>query len=342
MDPIENPSANRRKTVLRKVIKAILISILLFIAVSVIMTAIVFKVMFPRSTGDTAFSYSYSEIDAAAYPREEFTFESDGESLFGCLYRARDPKGLVVVVNGINNGADSHLPLITDFVDNSWSVATYDATGVGKSGGSGVFGLAQIKIDLESFLDFISKDQRFTGLPVVLFGHSAGGYACAALLEEADGICGAICVSAFDSPNETMLYHARRYTGFLADVEYPFMAAGNYLLFGADADVSAHDAINSTDVPVALISGSSDDVVPYEIGLLKYDGEFENPNVVCLEIDDGERSEHATPWLSAGSAAYVNSYVEGQQVDKGAANELDRSFMDFVFDFYEKAIGADR
>ena len=53
-----------------------------------------------------------------------------------------------------------------------YSVLTYDATGTGASGGSGTRGLAQSALDLDAALTRAEQED----LPILLFGHSWGGY----------------------------------------------------------------------------------------------------------------------------------------------------------------------
>ena len=70
------------------------------------------------------------------------------------------------------------LPETMHFVDSGYSVLTYDATGTGASGGSGTRGLAQSALDLDAALTRAEQED----LPILLFGHSWGGYAAAAVL----------------------------------------------------------------------------------------------------------------------------------------------------------------
>lgn len=331
-------TSGARNTKFRKVFVILLAAVLIYTAASVAASAIIFKVLFPRSDGTLPYVISYSEIDKSSYPRREVSFRSGNADLAGYIYDAKEPAGLVVVVNGIGGGADSHLPEIVYFLDHGWSAATYDATGVGKSGGDGVVGLSQGIKDLESFLDFLEGDERTSKLPIVLYGHSAGGYAAAASVDYSERVRCAVCISAFNSTSETMLHHAREKVSVLADIQYPFMLLQNYITFGEYANIKAFDKVSSSETPVALVSCSSDDTVPYEIGLAKYEGKFENPNVVCVSITDEWRNEHSTPWLSSRAAEYIASLNTENAVDKERANELDGDFMSFVVGFFRDSL----
>ncbi len=326
---------SRRKRCFRKGLILVLTVLLVFSAASMLASAVIFRVLFPRRDGTSDLRYSYSEIDAAAYPRETFTFESGGNTLQGYRYPVPDPKGCVVVVGGIFDDADAHLPEIMYFTDHGWSVICWDATGVGASEGRGTIGLKQIKEDLCAFL---SSDAAHSEIPIVLYGHSAGAYASLSALSGGFPIDAAVSICAFNSPTEIMRYQAKEKVGILADLEYPFMRLECWFLFGGDADQTALESVNAVQTPVLLIEGSSDDYVTSELGLIRYDGSFQNPNVRCLEIRSAWRSEHATPWLSEAAAEYVCTFPGSGEPDKALANSLDPEFMSEILTFFEQSI----
>ncbi|MBP5271150.1 MAG: alpha/beta hydrolase [Clostridia bacterium] len=314
----------------------------LHILLSFAAVAIVFSAVFGRSDETLPFLYTYSELAGDSQISREIGFDSDGNRLFGRIYDCSDPKGLIVVVNGIGANADYHLPKILRFLDDGWTVATYDATGVRRSGGDGKKGLPQIRRDLAAFLTFLESTGEFDGMTTVLFGHSAGGYAATSILYYDSqinpfGIDAVVSVSGFDSPDDVMLSMSTERVGPVAYIHFPFICAYNALLFGADADLSAFDAINRTDVPVLLYQGMEDRTVAAAAGLTRFDGSFLNPNVTCVEIPSGERASHSTVWLTEEAARYVNSYVTGTVPDKAEANELDPDFMNEVIGFFNAA-----
>lgn len=334
--PNTEPKA-RRGFSLGKVCKCLLIVLLVFSLSSMLLSAVMFRVLFPRSSGITAYRYTYAEIDPNVYPRESFKFRSGNCILSACRYPVEDAKGCIVVVNGIGAGIDAHLPEILYFLDHGWSVVTWDATGVGDSEGRGIIGLQQIRQDLLAYLAY-RETQPDDGLPLVLYGHSAGAYAAATALDEDYPVAAAVCICGFDSPVSVLYYHARARVGVLADVEYPFLQLECRFLFGRDADLSACTAIDRSETPVFLIESSSDDYVPHELGLLQTDGVFANPNVQSLTVDANWRNEHNTPWLSDESAAYVEALGPDDPVEKARANELDASFMNQILAFYTAAV----
>ncbi len=333
---MRQPNTVRRGGSLRKGLKRLLIVLLIYALSSMLISAVVFRVLFPRYDGDPGYRLCYAEIDQSAYPRETFTFLSGDNTLAGCRYDVADPKGLIVVINGIGAGADAHLPEILYFLDRGWSVVTWDATGVGESEGRGIIGLQQIRLDLLAFLD--TQQARSETLPIVLYGHSAGAYAAATALDGEVPIRAAVCVCGFDSPISLMYYHAKARVGPIAALQYPFLLLENVFLFGSEADVSATEAIRRSQRPVLLIESSSDDRVPHDCGLLRDETITDDPNVSSLTVDAAWRNEHSTPWLSSAAAAYVTDLPEDAAVDKALANELDETYMEQVTAFFEAAV----
>ncbi len=327
----------RRGLSLRKGLKILLVVVLVYTLSSMLLSAVMFRVLFPRTDGLSPIRYTYSEVDQETYPRQAFSFPSGDHTLSACRYPAADERGEIVVINGISAGIDSHLSEIMYFVDHGWSVVTWDATGVGNSGGRGIMGLQQVRLDLMAYLDY--RRAQGETLPLVLYGHSAGAYAAASVLEgDGYGVCGAVCMCGFDSPMSVMLYHARQYAGVLADAQYPFLLLENRFLFGKDADVSAIAAINRSRAPVLLVESSSDDLVPHELGLLRNGTDFANPHVSAVTVDSNWRNEHNTPWLSSAAAEYVGSLEPGETVDKERACQLDDAFMAQVLAFFTEAV----
>ena len=328
----------QKHKIIKRVIITLVIFIITFSLLSSLVSMYVFSVMFGRyDEKQSPLFYSYSDIDSKKYPRSEAVFKSGGNNLRGYLYSsANDSKGTVIVVNGYHCTADRHLPEIMYFVDNGWSVFTYDGTGVGTSEGESQFGFTQFKNDASAASKYVNS---ITSKPVVLYGHSAGGYAAAASLEDNNNVRAVVSVSGFNSPLELMRIHTKNSAGLWADIGYPFMYAQNYFIFGEKANTEAYKAINSSDVPVAVFQGTNDTIVPYEISICSHKDELKNSNVKCFEIGS-VRGGHSTIWLSAAAAEYTMKYKQNpfKNPDKAKANELNKEFMEYVTEFYDSAV----
>lgn len=332
-----NPKPSKHKK-LKRVIITLVIFIIIYSLISTVVSMCVFSTMFARFDKDSnPLFFSYADIDSNKYPREPKTFKSGENKLKGYLYTtAKDSKGTVIVVNGYHCTADRHLSEIMYFVDKNWSVFAYDGTGVGKSGGDSQVGFTQFRNDASAAVKYVST---LSSKPVVLYGHSAGGYAATTTLEDNSNIKAVVSVSGFNSPLELMHLHTKNNAGLWADIGYPFMYAQNYVTFGNDANTQAYEAINSTDIPVAVFQGKSDSIVPYEISIYSHKNKIKNPNVNFVEVASN-RGNHSTVWLSDSAAEYTLKYQKKpfDNPDKKQANELDKEFMESVLEFYNKAI----
>ncbi|GFI19069.1 hypothetical protein IMSAGC009_04249 [Lachnospiraceae bacterium] len=79
-------------------------------------------------------------------------------------------------------GHNSYMDCVNYFACHGYYVFSYDATGNDESEGEGVGGLPQGVIDLDYAITFVEESGKFPSLPIVLFGHSWGGYSVSSVL----------------------------------------------------------------------------------------------------------------------------------------------------------------
>ncbi|MCL2810103.1 MAG: lysophospholipase, partial [Treponema sp.] len=125
---------------------------------------------------------TWNDIDKNKYNRENIYFYSGENKLQGFIYGNLNSNGLVIISQGLGNTADHYLNLIMYFVDNGWKVFAYNNTGVSGSEGESVRGLTQSLFDLDAALNYVNSSNDLVGLPVMLVGHSWGGFAVCAVL----------------------------------------------------------------------------------------------------------------------------------------------------------------
>ena len=94
----------------------------------------------------------------------------------------------------------THLAEAIRFVENGYTVLLFDGTGTRASEGWGVRGLTQGALDLDAALDFVRKDEQLKELPLIVYGHSMGGYAAAVVTASHPEIDGIVSICAFDKP----------------------------------------------------------------------------------------------------------------------------------------------
>lgn len=344
---------------LTKIIKIFLAALLLFSAISMTGILFIFQTFFARFERNYNTGYlSYEDVEGQ-YERSIITFPSGRSRLKGYIYGEAHTKGLVVIVHGLGGGAESYLAETLYFVDRGFRVFSFDCTGSFGSEGS-LGGLSQSLLDLRAALDYIAKDNSLKQLPLMLYGHSMGGYAVTSILNYDYDIEAVVSVSGFNSPMEAMVERSSQYIGILAYLEYPFLWGYQALMYGETAFVQAIDGINRSDAPVMIIHGNKDRSVTYDgSGIIAYRDRITNPNIIYKTCDTPYRNDHKNLCITEAAYQYRKEVQEGYQtlsvryhnrvprevkadyyatVDALRASELDRSFMDEISQFYESSL----
>ena len=172
------------KRIKRRIITILIIMIAFFI-MNMIAARIVFHFIFTRyEYAENNIDRIYSAEDASLYPREDVTFCSGKSKLTGRLYRTDSPKGILILAHGMHSYADRYLDVTEFFVDHGWDVLAFNMTGTYSSEGRDTVGLAQMKLDVIAAIHYVQGNSELCELPIVLYGHSMGGYAVATAIEQ--------------------------------------------------------------------------------------------------------------------------------------------------------------
>ena len=213
----------------RKVLKIVGIVLaaaaVIFSVVSLIVVQILFDDTFsrtePREQGHTAY-LRYWDVEEQ-YAREAVSFLSGKNRLYGHLYGAGNPEGLVVISHGMGGGEESYLAEALYFVDHGYQVLCYSNTGCWDSEGENCIGLNQSVLDLDAALTWVESENRFDGVPAFLYGHSWGGYAVTAIFHFDHEITASASVAGFNKAMPMILEWGEGMLGSLVYVEYPFI-----------------------------------------------------------------------------------------------------------------------
>lgn len=238
---------------------------------------------YPDPRLDLDYFYEHYEAD---YPRVEVSFKSGENTLKGFIYGAENDKALLVFAHGIGNVHEGYMNELLWFVDRGWRVFAYDATGSGYSEGDGTRGLPQSALDLNEALNFAERDERLSGLPVYLMGHSWGGYAVTAVLNFDHDIKGVASVAGYAEPVQMIYEFSKGVVGDFRPLLYPSISLYNWLRFGKNARLSAVDGINKSNVPVLIFHGTKDQTIDYnESAIINHRSEITNANVQYITLD---------------------------------------------------------
>lgn len=297
---------------------------------------------------------------AGNHPRESSDFQLDGSTLRGYVYKAENPKGLVVFRHGIFSQHADYLSLICALVDKGWSVYAYDAIGCGESDGDNVKGMAQSAVDVAAAVNHVRQSGIAGDLPIALWGHSWGGYGVAAALGTTSNISACVTMSGFNAPVEVLLESTKRSMGPAAFTQQPTIWLNNKLVFGADADRSAEEGINSSGVPVLVIHGTEDAIVGYDgSAIIAHRSRITNPKVSYIVKDEPGRNGHNSYFYEPAARAYLaeksaelaslaQDYPEGMPAsalaeffegyDRVRGNQPDAALIDSIDEFLSRAL----
>jgi len=285
----ENLSSPSKSRINFKLILGVVL-VMILIVMPMIITMTLFRQVFDERAYIPEVSSLFRYEDVEGYPRRITHFPSGSNRLTAYIYGEENTQGLVVISHGLGGGAESYFPETMFFVDYGWRVFAFDNTGSHNSEGAGLRGLPQSVRDLEAALDYINTQDW--GLPIVLFGHSWGGYAVTTILDRDYDISAVVSMAGFNSPLG-MMHEANRGLGFLSGLAYPYLWAYQRILFGSDAARTAVAGINNTDIPVMIIHGTEDDVVLYDgASIIAQMGRITNPNVIAISRSAQDQNGH--------------------------------------------------
>lgn len=219
-------------------------------------------------------SISHTVDEFEGLKRTKHTFLSDKEQqIVGYLYQ-RDGvkyKGAAVLAHGFGSGGHrSYLAAVDYLVRHGYLTFAYDVTGNDESGGKSVQGLPQGVIDLNYAITYAVGLEEFKGLPIVLFGHSWGGYSVSNVLKFHPEVKAAAVLSGFNRSTDLVESYARKMFGNFVKYLMPHEALYERLKFGEYATNTALESFAKSRMPVMVVQGSVDNIVPAEYGYDKW------------------------------------------------------------------------
>ena len=289
----------------------------------------------------------YAACDLSAYPQREVSFYSGKNKLSGYVFEADEPKGVVIIAHGFRADYTRHLPEAFTFVDNGYTVLCFDSTAVGESEGMWISGLQHTARDMEAAVSYVSESVDFAGLPIVLYGHSMGGYAAACEGDD-ERVSAIVSINGFDKPSGILLSYGKKYAGPIVYLEYPFAALYFLCTNAGDVFTSATDVLKDTQIPVMIIQAEEDTTVPRNETIYSNLNKLCNGNILFLWIDDEYRDAHSTVWLNADSAKKVledegrhEGYAIPDTFDAAGLKALtDENFLGVIIKFFDGAVKA--
>lgn len=278
---------------MKKIIKVLAICFILFFVIPMTITYFTHQYHFGKRIVHENNYYEYLYTNNNDFIRKDVTFSSnEQQNLQGAFYydeNNQTPKGLVVWVHGMGVNYENYLGEIELLTKEGYVVFSFNNTGVDKSEGESLKGLIQAPIDLSFALEYVYEIEIFEELPIILVGHSWGGFSVATVSElglsrDVDGI---ITLAGFWKNINVIEDIAHYYVGDVIKVLVPYLTLYEKYLFGEYADLNGVEGLKNTNAPVLMIHSKDDIIVSYNSNFEKYKEEFSNDDrFTFLEFED--------------------------------------------------------
>lgn len=277
----------------------------LFIAIPVLVIAFLLllafaveKVAFGNRCEGNAYLQYFTAADFPNLTADPVAFTGNcGQVLRGNLYTQagrQDFKALLVFSHGMGGGHLSYTTELDFFAKRGYLVLAYDNTGTMASEGKSLVGMPQAVSDLRSALAFAKQDVRTKDLPVVLAGHSWGGYTVCRVLYFHPQVKGAVAFSAPDDVPRLLCAQAKAMTGKNLGFLEPFLRLYERLRFGKATAMRTSEIAAQTDVPLLLLHGGRDTTVRPEDAAATQDVLKNRKNIQTVLYPEKQHNVYAT------------------------------------------------
>ena len=314
------------------------------------------KVSCPSEEGFYSF-ITRKEAEASGYPREELSFYSGANKLQGFIYGGANNKGLIVFSHGLGSTVDSYHSLIMFFVDKGWRVFAFNNTGVAGSEGKNTRGLYQSLVDLDAALSYVESEDAFKGLPVMMVGHSWGGFAVCSVLNYEHNVKAVVSFAGYNNGSEVLKERGLGNIGNIYYMAMPQLMTMQKLMFGKTTKLCAVDGINKAGIPVMIVQCSDDNMIPAgTTSIYAHRKEITNPNVEIIYRDGEAAAGHEYVFYSPEQKEYMREadeswklyktktpnpsragWIQEINFDKTMANELDADLMKRIGALFDQA-----
>ena len=344
----------------KKIIIIILILVLFLIVVPFGISIFLYnQFLGVRYETDECFLFSLSDFPELKRNKYEF-ISNKGQKLVGYhYYSSKDNiKGIIVFAHGFGGGGhNSYMDCANYFTKNGYYVFAFDATGNDESEGKCVGGLPQGVIDLDYAITFIEGQEEFKDLPVMLFGHSWGGYSVTNVLNYHPEIKAVVSLAGFNKSSDLIEAQGEKIVGVFSHILIPYINAYEKLKFGKYASNTAMNAFENSNTQIMVIHSLDDDTVPKKYGYDIYYEKYKNsPRFKFIEYED---KGHSSIYCSKEAISYVKvfnesfeEYFSGSEITKEKriqyinenfdrdilTNLIDTELFDEIREFYNSSI----
>lgn len=254
---------------------------------------------------------SYSLDEFPGLKRDKYEFASNkGQKLTGYHYYISDNvRGIIVLAHGFGGGGhNSYMDCANYFAQNGYYVFAFDATGNDESEGKSVNGLPQGVIDLDYAITFVEKQEKFKDLPIMLFGHSWGGYSVTSVLNYHPEIKAVVSLAGFNKSSDLIKSQGEELVGGIVNVLMPYINAyekGKFGKYATDTSMSGFEKSNSN---IMIVHSEDDDVVQKKYGYdIYYEKYKESSRFQFVAYKD---RGHNQLYYSEAAISYMDNFNE--------------------------------
>ncbi|MBQ5959539.1 MAG: alpha/beta fold hydrolase [Firmicutes bacterium] len=293
----------------------LLLVVLAAVAVCYMLARRVISAIFGSRSEGTRGARYFQAADFEGLDAVPVSFRSmQNEQLRGFFYTSRlwesSPRGILIWVHGMGGGHTAYTTEINTFAKAGYQVLGYDNTGTMLSDGPSLRGFPQAIQDLASAYDYVQENNP-SRLPVYLAGHSWGAYAVCAFLQLGRPVAGVIALSPLENPVAAMAALASQNTGKKLGFLKPFLFACTLMDFGQFALYRPSYGLQRTQVPVLLMHGTQDTMIPESLSPLAFRSFFEkNPAVQILLVPGKAHNVYITAAAQQAMADYFTAYTQ--------------------------------
>lgn len=277
---------------------------------------VMFAVLLPVAAAfaATVVSFRPPKPDKRELDGRKVTFSCGKKRLSGCVWNENGTRGLIVLAHGMGTSIAYHLPEVQHFVREGYKVFAFAYSGYGESDGR-FYGFPQAVSDLKCAVEYIDDGS----LPLILIGHSMGGYAvCTVPQCLTQPVSAVIAYAPFYADGAAIQEMTRgmpRYGWLLRALIVPLQL----VLFRKGYGLNGVDGLRSAEAPALVLQGCNDVEVTCEgCSVYAHREELAGTSVEFRLIEQADSSEHMTV------------------VRKRGTREINADTMKLVDDFLEK------
>ena len=306
---MEKKKGKKKLIIVAIVIASILLAIPFIL--QPIATVIVYESIF-NTRYETITWLAFSTDDFDGLKAERCDFESSGVDVAGYKYskEGQDIKGVMILAHGLGGGGhNTYMPFIDYFASNGYLVFSYDAIGTDNSGGKSVKGLPQGVITLDNAINHVKSLDEYKNLPIVLFGHSWGGYSVGNVLNFHPEIKSVVIFAGFNESSDMIEHQSSQYVGGLTKVLLPYVTLYEQAKFGRkNVSISAISGLENTTAKAMIVHSKDDTTVPTKYGYDKWYERFSDNDRFQFVLY--ENKGHNTLFYSQSAIEYRNQINE--------------------------------